>query len=224
MGSCGALACGAAVSDAVRSIVLLGPPGAGKGTQAAGLARRAGLDHVSTGELLRRAIAGGTPLGLRVAPIMEKGGLVDDGTVAELVGEAMDRPGTRGLLLDGYPRTLGQAAVLADLLASRGLPPPLVIEIRLPDDEVIRRLAGRRTCATCGPRPAGEATCARCGGGLSARPDDAEDVIRARLKVYMAQTAPLTDHYGAQGLLRTVDGMGSPADVEARIREVFERG
>lgn len=207
-----------------RSIVLLGPPGAGKGTQAAVLARAAGLDHVSTGDLLRRAIAAGSPLGQRVKPIIERGLLVDDDTVAELVGEALDHAGERGLLLDGYPRTTSQAKTLAGLLTGRDLSQPLVIEIQLTDDEVVQRLSGRRTCLACGPRPAGEPACCRCGGELTARPDDAENVVRERLRIYATQTAPLTEHYGSRGLLRTVDGSGSPELVASRIREVLERG
>jgi adenylate kinase len=209
----------AAAPDVARTIVLLGPPGAGKGTQARHLAAWSGLQHVSTGDLLRRAVASETPLGLQVRPILEAGRLVDDSIVAALVGERLDDPESGGLLLDGYPRTIAQAERLASLLAERRLPPPLVVEIRVPDEAVVTRLAQRRTCPSCGPRPPGECECGGCGGSLTARPDDAEDVVRERLRVYAAQTAPLTQHYAKLGLLREVDGNAAPAVVERRIRE-----
>ena len=212
----------AAASDVERSIVLLGPPGAGKGTQAVDLATWRGLRHVSTGDLLRRAIAAGTPLGLRVKPILAAGGLVDDETVAGLVGEHLDRDGDAALLLDGFPRNIVQAKQLARLLDERGLPAPLVIELRVDDDVVVGRLALRRICPRCGPRPAAEEACGSCCAPVVSRPDDAESIVRERLRVYHSETAPLTEYFDALGLLRRVDGTATPDVVQRRIREAVE--
>ena len=186
------------------------------------LASWRGLRHVSTGDLLRRAIAAGTTLGLRVKPILARGELVDDETVAGLVGERLDEAPGEALLLDGYPRNLAQAQALSRLMHERGLPAPLIVELRVADDVVVGRLVSRRTCPSCGPRPAGEAACGSCGGALTSRPDDAEAVVRERLRIYHAETAPLTEHFAALGLLRQVDGSGTPDDVRRRIRAAIE--
>ena len=202
-------------------VVLVGPPGAGKGTQAVQLCQREGRAHLSTGDLLRQAIAGGTPLGLRVKPVVESGRLADDESVLGLVEERLGGPGDRAVLLDGFPRTVRQAEMLAELFASRGLAPPVVIEIRVPTEALLARLTSRRTCASCGPRPAGEFHCSGCGMKLAVRADDDESVIRERLRVYEAQTAPLVAWYGDAGLLLPVDGEGSPDAVAARIASVI---
>lgn len=200
-----------------RCIVLLGPPGAGKGTQAKSLARQRNLEHVSTGDLLRSEIASGSELGRRVQATVEAGRLVPDEVVAELVAARLDRGGD--LLLDGFPRTVAQARVLGDLLDERKWPAPRVVALRVDDDEVVRRLAARRTCPSCGPQAAAE-DCVQCGAALLTRPDDAEGVVRERLSIYAAQTVPLMAYYASLGQLAVVDGSGAPGDVARRIEEV----
>ncbi len=203
-----------------RSVVLLGPPGAGKGTQAEFLAGIAGLQHVSTGDLLRAAIRDHSDLGRQVKAVVESGRLVSDEVVAALVAQRLDAQ-AGGLLLDGFPRTVGQAVLLEGLLAERGRAQPLVVELRVPDAEVVQRLAARRTCSECGPRPAGEDTCAGCGRAVQVRADDREDVIRERLRVYAEQTAPLVAWYGERGQLCPVDGTGTPDSVRDRVRKLL---
>lgn len=201
------------------NVVLLGPPGAGKGTQAALLGRREGLAHLSTGDAFRAAIASGSELGREVQGIVESGRLVPDETVARVVGAALDGlTEGGGVLFDGFPRTAHQARLLDELLADRGLPPPIVLELEVPDEAVIARLGGRKTCATHGPRPATDgAGCAECGAELVVRADDRPDVIRERLAVYHEQTAPLSALYRERGSLWTVDGTGSPEQVGERL-------
>ncbi len=211
-------------------LVLLGPPGAGKGTQAAAVRERYGVPHVSTGEMLREAIAAGTALGTRVKEIVDSGSLVPDGIVGEVVADRLGRDDTGGgYLLDGFPRTLQQAEILNKVLEMRQESLDAVVRIRLDDDEVVRRLSGRRTCASCGapchlvfsrPRVAG--ICDACGGELRQRDDDHEDVIRKRLAVYREQTVPLAAHYRALGLLKDVDGQGPVREVTRRIFDALD--
>jgi len=206
-------------------LILLGPPGAGKGTQAAAIRDRFGIPHVSTGDMLREAVAAGTALGEKVKGIMAAGRLVPDETVGEVVAERLARPDARkGFLLDGFPRTLRQAEILDTVLKTRSEGLDAVLEIALNDEDVVKRLSGRRTCAACGapchvayapPKVAG--VCDACGGELRQRDDDTEGVIRNRLSVYHQQTSPLTAHYGARGLLRKVDGSGPVDEVKGRI-------
>lgn len=203
-------------------VILVGPPGAGKGTQASLLAAREALRHLSTGDLLREAIAAGSELGLRVKGVVEAGHLVPDELVLGLVEERLGDSGLPGVLLDGFPRTLRQAEMLAGAFAARRLEPPHVIEIVVPDDEVVRRLSTRRTCSACGPRPAHEAACGTCGKPLGVRADDRESVVRERLSVYARQTAPLSDWYRAQGCLDVVDGLGSPESIAGRIAAIVD--
>ncbi len=206
-------------------LVLFGPPGAGKGTQAAAVKERFGIPHISTGDMLREAIAAGTPVGARAKVIVETGGLVQDEVVGEVVAERLSRPDARkGFLLDGFPRTLRQAEILAVVLEARKEPLDHVVKLSLSDDEVVRRLSGRRTCGACGAPfhvalspPRRQGVCDACGGALKQRDDDREDVIRNRLSVYEAQTAPLAAHYAAKGLLREVDGSGSVEEVRRRV-------
>lgn len=211
-------------------MVLLGPPGAGKGTQAAAIRQRWGVPHISTGEMLREAIAAGTALGSKVKEIVDSGSLVPDDVVGEVVAERLGRPDARGgFLLDGFPRTLPQAEILDRILAVRGERLDAVVRIAIDDEEVVRRLSSRRTCASCGapsragdgPRGAREA-CEACGGSLRQRDDDREEVVRKRLGVYHSQTAPLADHYRALGLLQDVDGAGEVAAVTRRVFAVIE--
>lgn len=199
--------------------ILLGPPGAGKGTQAKRLVGRFGYLHVSTGDILRAEVRAGTDLGSRVEAIMNAGELVPDELVARIVGAKLKRDTDNGILLDGFPRNLAQATYLSRL--SNG-PPPVVINLRLEDTEVIKRLNGRRHCAGCGniynlyySEPRTEGVCDSCGGELVLRPDDRESVIRERLRVYRNQTQPLVDYYKTEGRYGEVEASGG-------IQEVFD--
>lgn len=175
-------------------VLLFGPPGSGKGTQAAMLAERFSIPAISTGEMLRQAVAGGTELGRRVESIMVTGELVDDATMADVVRERLARPdAARGFVLDGYPRTLAQAETLEGILGRRGEALDAAIFLEVPEEELVRRMTGRQ------------------------RADDREDVVRERLRVYREKTAPLVDHYREQGLLRQVDGARSVAVVGESI-------
>ena len=215
---------------AVR-LVLFGAPGVGKGTQAQALQRRFDAPHVSTGDMLRAAIREGTSLGKQARAVVERGELVPDALVSALVSERLGRDDVRdGFVLDGYPRTVRQAADLDAALGARGSAVDVVVNLEVPAAEIVERLAGRRSCPACGatyhvrfqPAKAGE-TCDRCGGTLTQRLDDAPDVVQGRLRVYEAQTAPVLEHYRGRGLLVDVDGRGTPEEVEARIVEAVQR-
>ncbi len=206
-------------------LVLFGPPGVGKGTQAAELRKRVGVPHISTGEILRGTMRDGSPLGQRVRAIVERGELVPDELVGDLIEERLGRPDAReGFLLDGFPRTLPQAERLERFLAARGAALDGVISLSVPEPEIIDRLTGRRVCPACGAlyhvkhgRPRVDGVCDACGGALRQRSDDTEEAIRERLRVYHQQTAPLVRHYQRSGLLLTVDGQGRPDEVFARV-------
>lgn len=202
-------------------LILLGPPGAGKGTQGALLTERYGIVRISTGDLLREAVREGTPLGRDAKRYMDAGELVPDDVILGLVRDVLSRVDS-GVVFDGFPRTIAQAAGLDGLLADLGRSLDAVVVIEVDDDELVRRLAGRRVCAECGatynvhyqpPRTSGE--CDECGGPLVVRPDDSEDTVRRRLSVYREQTAPLIGHYRAGPVpVHTVDG-GRPMDTVA---------
>ncbi len=206
-------------------LILLGPPGAGKGTQAAAIRERLGIPHVSTGDMLREAVAAGTMLGSKVKGILASGRLVPDEIVGELVAERLGRSDAEsGFLLDGFPRTIRQAEILDGVLKARGSALDAVLKISLGDDEVVRRISGRRTCASCGSLfhvefspPAKEGVCDSCGADLRQREDDREEVIRNRLAVYHEETAPLADYYAGRSLLREVDGTGTIESIQSRI-------
>lgn len=206
-------------------LVLFGPPGVGKGTQAAALERRAGIPHISTGEILRAAMRDGAPLGRDVRGMVERGELVPDDLVAALVEGRLSRPEAgRGFLLDGFPRTVAQADRLDQMLLERGLALDGVINLSVPEPEIIDRLTGRRVCASCGALyhvrygpPRVEGVCDVCGGMLRQRSDDTREAITERLRAYHEQTAPLVARYQKAGLLITVDGRGRPEEVLARI-------
>lgn len=187
---------------------MLGPPGAGKGTQSARLARMWRIPHISTGAMLRDAVQSGSPLGLEVKAIMERGGLIDDEVITRVVRARLDKPdAARGFLLDGYPRTVPQGQALDDYCANRA--PLLIVEIVLSEADILRRLAARMICSECGINSQDDrdyANCVDCGGRLVPRADDAADVVRKRLEVYQRQTAPLVDFYGTRATYCRVDG------------------
>ena len=205
------------------NLVMLGPPGAGKGTQARQLRRRWNIPHISTGAMLREAVQAGTPLGREVAAIMETGGLIDDEVITRVVTERLAQPDTkRGFLLDGFPRTIPQARALDEIVAERA--PLIIIEIVLSQAEVIRRLASRMVCAECGTNATGEGeACHDCGGPLVPRADDREQVVINRLEVYRNQTEPLVKYYGERPTYCRIDGARLPDDVTADIIRSVER-
>jgi len=207
------------------NLVLLGPPGAGKGTQAKLLEDKRALVKLSTGDMLRAAVAAGTELGRKAGDIMERGQLVPDNLVIELIAEHIDEDKGKGFILDGFPRTIAQAEALDRLLKERGKKLDRVIVMAVDDEALVERIAGRFACAACGEgyhdvykMPKVEGVCDRCGSTqLVRRRDDNEEVVRSRLKAYHAQTEPLIDYYSRQGRVRTVDGMADIGTVEKEI-------
>jgi adenylate kinase len=205
------------------NLVMLGPPGAGKGTQARQLRRKWNIPHISTGAMLREAVQAGTPLGRQVAAIMESGGLISDDVITHVVIERLAHPDTNGgFLLDGYPRTIPQAEALDRMLSGRA--PLVVVDIVLSEAEVVRRLASRMVCAECGANAVGEGpACHDCGGPLVPRADDREQVVLNRLNVYRDQTEPLIAYYGSRSTYCRIDGARLPDDVTADIIKAVER-
>ena len=205
-------------------IVLVGPPGAGKGTQAEYIAAHLSVPQISTGDIFRSNVAQGTPLGVEAKRYMDAGQLVPDEVTINMVRERLaEADAADGFLLDGFPRTVPQAAALDKMLADLGTQLDLVLELVVDDDEVIRRLSGRRQCRGCGKiwhvefdATSKEGVCDRCGGQLYQRDDDKPEVIAERLRVYSRDTAPLVDYYGAQGKLVGIDATGPVEDVTAR--------
>ena len=213
------------------NIILLGPPGAGKGTQAQRLVETRGMAQLSTGDMLRAAVAAGTPVGLQAKAVMESGGLVSDEIVSALIGERLDQGTGTGAIFDGYPRTAAQAESLDALLSARGQRLDHVVELTVDEDALVERIVGRFTCATCGAgyhdtfkRPAVEGTCDVCGGHeFKRRPDDNEETVRTRMAEYRAKTAPIIPIYEARGLVSHVDGMADIAAVTAQIDSILDR-
>ena len=205
------------------NLVMLGPPGAGKGTQARQLRRKWNIPHISTGAMLRDAVAAGTPLGREVSGIMESGGLISDEVITRVVTERLAQQDTKiGFLLDGFPRTIPQAESLDRMIAGRS--PLIIIDIVLSEAEVIRRLASRMVCAECGANAVGEGTsCHDCGGPLVPRADDREQVVLNRLNVYREQTEPLVQYYGNRPTYCRIDGARLPDDVTADIIAAVEQ-
>jgi adenylate kinase len=205
-------------------LVLVGPPGAGKGTQAEFIAAHLSAPKISTGDIFRANVSRGTPLGLEAKRYMDAGGLVPDEVTINMVrGRLTESDAADGFLLDGFPRTVPQAVALDKMLTDTGGGLDLVLELVVEHDEVIRRLSGRRTCHGCGKiwhvefdAPAQAGVCDRCGGELYQRDDDKPETISERLRVYSRDTAPLIDHYGAQGKLVGIDATGPVEDVTVR--------
>jgi adenylate kinase len=206
-------------------LIFLGPPGAGKGTQARVVARELGIPHISTGDILREAARKKTSLGLAAKAKMDKGELVPDNVICPIVEERLSRPDCKeGAILDGFPRTIAQAQFLDAMLERTGLGEPLVLNIQVENEFVIKRLTGRRTCQACGeiynihmnpPRQGG--ICDNDGGRLIQRADDNEEAIRMRLKAYEKDTLPLIDYYQRRNVLRQVDGTGDPEAIAERL-------
>ena len=212
------------------NIILLGPPGAGKGTQAAKLVAERGMVQLSTGDMLRAAVKAGTPVGVKAKADMDAGQLVSDEIVSGLIGEKLDSMAAgEGAIFDGYPRTEAQAHSLDEILASRGRSLAHVIELEVDEDALVERITGRFTCGNCGagyhdtfkqPKVAG--ACDVCGSGdFKRRPDDNEETVRTRMAEYRAKTAPILPHYEAKGIVRRVDGMASVEAVAKGIDAVL---
>lgn len=212
-------------------VVLLGPPGAGKGTQGKLLRDRFEACQISTGDILRKAVADKTPLGKEAESYLSRGELVPDDVIVRLVGERLKQKDcANGFVLDGFPRTLPQAESLEGILKTMALPLDAVLSIQVPHDVIVQRLAGRRNCQNCGALyhvnfdpPSNGQTCDRCDGGLQQRDDDREETIITRLRVYESQTAPLANYYRDRGKLREINGVGKVEDIQKRIIEAVGR-
>ena len=208
-------------------VAFLGPPGAGKGTQARELAREWNVPHVATGDMLRDAAAAGTPLGREAKGYMDRGALVPDDVIVRMIAERLRRPDAgAGFLLDGFPRTIAQAEALERLLKDLGRPLDRVVYFDVSEPELLRRLTGRRVCRNCqtafhlvSAPPKTPGVCDRCGGELYQRDDDSEATVRNRLAVYARQTSPLLDWYRGRGLLAAVPGEGAITDIRRGVRD-----
>jgi adenylate kinase len=220
---------GVAAKGLGRAVIFLGPPGAGKGTQARQIAESYGVPHLSTGDMFREHVSRGTPLGLRAKPIMERGELVPDDLVLSMVEDRISRPDCAdGFILDGFPRTLPQAEKLDEILRRRFKVEPLVVHFVVDKNQLMRRLTGRRVCGIGGEiyniydqPPKVPDRCDRDGGELIQRPDDREEVIAERLAAYERQTRPLVDYYRQRGVLKDVDGMAAPQAVTKNVLELL---
>ena len=212
------------------NIILLGPPGAGKGTQAARLQAERGMVQMSTGDMLREAVAAATPVGVEAKAVMDRGELVSDAIVSALIGERLDATSEQGAIFDGFPRTHEQAEALELLLAERGRKLDYVIELAVDEEALVQRIIGRFTCAKCGAgyhdsfrRPKVEGVCDVCASTeFKRRKDDNEETVRTRMAEYRAKTEPILPFYEAKGLVRRVDGMAHIDEVAAQIDAVLD--
>lgn len=212
------------------NLILLGPPGAGKGTQAKILSKKYEIPQISTGDILRAAVKEQTPMGVRAKDFMDSGALVTDEVVVGIVEERLAKPDcVRGFILDGFPRTVKQADALGRMLEALGKSIDHVISLSVDKEELLERVTGRRTCRSCGkgfhivfdpPKVSG--ICDECGGELYQRDDDSEETMRKRLEVYEEQTAPLVAYYAKESLLRTIHGIGSIDDIQRKLLNILE--
>ncbi|MBE8540306.1 adenylate kinase [Geoglobus acetivorans] len=212
------------------NLILLGPPGAGKGTQAKRIVEKYGIPQISTGDMLRDAVAKGTELGKKAKEYMDKGELVPDEVVIGIVKERLMQPDCEnGFILDGFPRTINQAEALDDILDEMNRKIDAVINIAVPDEEILKRIVYRRICKECGAvynliysPPKVDGKCDKCGGDLYQRDDDKEETVKERLRVYREQTAPLIDYYSRKGSLQNVDGTKNIEEVWSQIVALLE--
>ena len=212
------------------NIVLLGPPGAGKGTQAKRLETKHNMVQLSTGDMLRQVVATGSELGKEAKRIMDAGQLMPDELMIQLISKRIDQDCGSGFILDGFPRTVRQAESLDQMLAEKGLKLDVVIEMKVDVEAMVARITGRFSCAGCGAgyhdefqRPKVAGVCDACGGTeFVRRADDNEETVRARMEAYNHQTAPILPHYGDTGVLRTIDGMASIEEIAGRIEAILE--
>jgi adenylate kinase len=212
------------------NLILLGPPGAGKGTQAERISDIYNIPPISTGDIFRENLKEGTELGLKAKEYMDRGELVPDQVVIDIVKDALSKPGKeKGFILDGFPRTVAQADALKEMLQKMDRPLDRVLNIAVPDQVVIERLTARRTCRSCGTvyhllfnPPQQEGICDQCGGELYRRDDDSEETVMARLEEYRAKTQPLIDYYREEGLLRDVEGSAGMEEVLEAIRAILD--
>ncbi|MEU4109099.1 adenylate kinase [Streptomyces sp. NPDC048208] len=213
-------------------IVLVGPPGAGKGTQAVRLAEKLGVPHISTGDLFRANISRQTELGKLAKSYMDAGNLVPDEVTIAMAKDRMEQPDAEnGFLLDGFPRNVSQAQALDELLQGEGIKLDAVLDLEVPEEEVVKRIAGRRICRKDSShvfhvtysKPEQDGVCDKCGGELYQRDDDSEDTVRKRLEVYHTQTEPIIDYYKAQGLVVTISSLGPVEEITKRALEALKR-
>ena len=202
------------------NVIMMGAPGAGKGTQAGRFARERGLPKISTGDMLREAIKAGDPVALAVKGRMDRGELADDATIIAIVKKRLQQPDAQGgFVLDGFPRTVAQAKALDGIMAERNNGPLIVVDVAVPDEELIRRLATRRICVDCQTNadPKAADTCLKCGGRLEQRTDDNQDVVRERLNVYARETKPVLEYYRERATFRVVNGAQAPDRVAQEL-------
>jgi adenylate kinase len=207
------------------NVIMMGPPGAGKGTQAGRFAKERGLPKISTGDILREAIKDENPVALAAKARMDRGELVDDAVIIDIVAERLARPDVQhGFVLDGFPRTVAQARALDELMERLGAGPLIVVDVAVPEPELVRRLASRRICSVCGTNagPLDGDACARCGGELVQRTDDDHGVVLERLRVYHQATRPVLEYYRERPTFRVVDGAQAPDRVAHELNAVID--